>query len=159
MSFNQASEDVKNFANRLKPIIELGAFLEKIGSIENAGKEAEAFCAKAKAQAEEATVKLGDVQAELVLSEAKVKEAESKAEAVVNLASKNAEDIVARAKSKAQEIEQAVMSVKASVAKQISESQVELEAVKKEIQDKRAELELVKKEAAEFKSKFLSLVK
>lgn len=159
MSMMKAVDDIKNLTNKLKPLMELGAFLEKIGSVENAAKEAEAFFVKASKQAEESKAVLAEIQADIVCAQSEVKNSEEKAEKIISTAFQSGSEILANAKAQAEDILKKASESKKLQYQDIAALQDECMTIKKEIQEKKAELEMVKKEASEFKSKFLSLVK
>lgn len=159
MSFAKSADDIKNFANRLKPIMELGAFLEKIGSLENAAQEATVKHQKAVLDHAEAIAKLGDVTQKVLCSEELVVAHKSKAEALVKQAEQKGAAIVAAADRKAAEVLNLLQSKKASVDAEIQAAVKDLVSVHQEIEEKKSELEAVKKEAVEFKIKLAALVK
>jgi len=156
MSAMNAAENVKNLANKLKPLMELGSYLEQIGSIEQVASEAEARCIKALGDADKAEKEAAfqvQVRKEAQVGLAQIRK---EAEEIINSAQEKSAALLRIAKQKHEDAMLIIQEKKESLDKDMKKYTAVMVEVEQEIAAKRSELESVKKEIAAFKAKFLS---
>ena len=155
----KAAEDLKVLANRFRSILEVADVLEKIGSLEQAERDAASRKDRAYAEEKKAHLLLLDLDGKVALKQEAIK-----------LAEEQAEEVVAKAKEKAQAVYAEMAEKNAAHLKQISElklsadaaiiaKRLELDDVKSQVQAKKVELEEVSSQIAAVKSKLSSLFK
>ena len=157
MSLSKAADDIKSFAKRIKPILELAEVLEKLGSIDNAAFESKSRCEKALAEEKDALKLLNKKYEEVARAHSEIEAAKHKAGNLVSEAKAKSDEMLKYAEVKGEEIIAKANSFKSKVMSEAQAEQTKVEELKKDIASKHNELELLKKELADFKSKFSRL--
>lgn len=149
MSAAKAAEDLKLLARKFKPLLDAAEALEKIGSIENAAKEADVRLMKSKSEAKLAADQAEIEKEKLYAVQEEVESAKKQAMAIVGQANDKANQIMVKAnedakmsiasanvevKLKRDEVKQLEFE-KLSVAQKIEEATKELQAIKNQIAD------------------------
>lgn len=149
-----AAEQLRNFNNKIKPLIEAVEFLEALGNLEQATAEykaraekAQADCVRIEKQLSELATKEqeagGRVKALEVQGSETAKAAEERASKIIQNAQADAEKIVAEANQKAADVEGATAQRKRfseSLDKSIAAKEAELARLNEEIQKTKARI-------------------
>lgn len=153
----QAANDLKNLSNKLRPLLELGPILERIGSIEQTeldtlarvklANEAEK---QAKADLGFAEEKLSRARLELEAAKSAVakefKDGSEKRDALIKQGETEAESIIAKAEFQ-----------KENILKEVANHQSAVDRLQKDIDAKAAELANVQKKVQEVKARIAGL--
>jgi chromosome segregation ATPase len=159
MSFNQASEDLKSFVKKLKPLIDLGDFLEKVGSLEQAASEAEAKYNKFLKFIDEAKVQIDGCSEELKKQESEYRKVLADIEVAKAKAEAKKASIVAEGKAQADEIIVKAYQMKSAVESEVKVLKASKEKIKEEIKAAQDEFAKVKAEVDSIKEKLSSFMK
>lgn len=150
----KAADDIKSLASRFRSVLEVAEVLEKIGSLEQAVRDAESKKKAAYADAEKAVSLLNDKAEELEKANAEIGKAKEASASIVAQANQKAGVIIAEAEVKAGEIiskansdkavvEEAIKSLNAksvSLSGEISKQESHLADIKKHIQDAKSKI-------------------
>lgn len=152
----QAVEDIRKLGRSLKGLIEFADEIERVGSIENAAKEAEARLLKYRADEEAASLKYAEAKAKADAQQAVADEvlsdAKQSADQMLDKASAKAAQIVSDAHTKAYEKQAAGEALRAKALSDAQVIEAEIVVMKKEkdeldqvVKGLKAELEALKK--------------
>lgn len=151
---NDAVNEFQNFNRMFKSIKAIGDFLEGVGKLEQLEREANAAKDKAVQEAVEAKAETAKAVEALKAAKQKVKDADSRAEALLKEGEANKFLIEAKGKEAAEKIvfnaSNELKTLQASIAKYhaqvkafdglIAEKQAELDAVNKKVEDAKARI-------------------
>lgn len=156
-NFSKSADDIKSIAAKFKGFLELADALDKIGSVEQAARDAETkknFCYE---QAAVASEELEKAKKKLESAEAGIFAANAKAKEIENNAFKKAEEIYSDALDKIQAIQDEASKKHKALDDKFLAAVNEHNSVVSEIVAKKEELEKLKSELQQIKSKFASL--
>lgn len=159
MSYQNAAEELKALGNKFKAIVSVGEFLEKVGSLDQAAKDAETR--KKLAYEAEEIAKAKQVEAEKSLDEAnkKISDVKAKGDELIDLSNKKALDLIEAAKKKADVIIAEAKAKDAKAVEALSDSQKKVADMASEVASKNDELKSLQKQIDELKSKIAAFVK
>lgn len=154
-NFSKAADDIKTIASKLKQFIELSEALEKIGSVEQAARDAEAKKSLAYKETEAAYAELEKAKKKLEAAEAGIFAANVKAKDLEEAAFNKAKAIVSEAHDKAAAVEKAMQAKSKELDQKFIAATAELKNYNDEIAAKAEELAHIKAEIDAVKAKFL----
>lgn len=155
----KAADDIKSFVSRIRGFIEVADTLEKIGSIEQAEREAKAKADAARSDAASAVSDLAQKQEKVSKIDEEIAYAKKSAEEIVANANKRAMSMVDEAGTRAQEIVRDASGHKDAIVKEISDLGVKRGELSAFIAEKEKELAAVVNKIAEAREKVASLFK
>lgn len=155
----KAAEDLKGFANRFRAILEVADLLEKLGSLQQAERDAVIKKDAAYAAADAAVAKLSGLQAQIASLERALEEAQAKGKVMEQGAQFKAQQILAAAEAEAKEVIAAATKHRVEVDAAAKEALKELALVNSAVATKREEQAQVEKEVSALKAKIAALVK
>ena len=155
----KAADDLKSIAKRFQGIMEVAQILEKLGSLEQAERDAVVRKDAAYAEEKKAQLLILELDGKVAMKQEAIKKAEELAEG-----------IVLKAKEKAQQVYNELAEKNAAALKQsneikvlaeaaVSAKRVEVEDLNKQIAAKKLELEDVSSQIAAVKAKLSALFK
>lgn len=152
----RAADDIKKLSKYLQGLIEFGAELESVASLEQNKLELEAAVNLMKSQKDKAQVELSSVSEKLSLAQHGLELAEQKAEHVIADAHKKATELHLELKGQAQvHAEKLIEDAKAKVkafTHQLADLHGERASVEQELASLKAQLQNAKAEMAAFKA-------
>jgi chromosome segregation ATPase len=157
--YSKSVDDVKVLAKKFKAIIELGEALEKISSVENSAKEAEALKAHAQIELEKAKEAVASKKKDLEAVEVSIQYAQAKADKIIEAAHVKSKSIVDEAISESQGFFGDIEKKKKLFDDQFITAGKELASLKAEIELEKKTLESLKKEKEAVKQQFAALLK
>jgi len=155
----KAADDIKSLASKFRAVLEVASVLEKIGSLDQATRDAESRKNKAYDDEKKALLLCMDLDGKVALKQEAIKVAEEQADYIVVKAKQKAAEIFEEAQAK-----KVAESAKAAEAKAYADACVvakkaELESVSKLIAEKQVELEAVTSQIDSVKSKLALFLK
>jgi len=154
----KAAEDIRSLAKRFAPIFAVADALEKIGSIEQAERDAVIRKDAAYAEEEKAKAVLAAKHEQLKAVELDIEAAKQKAEEIVSKAHAKAEEIVALSHEKSDAIVKDAKSQKEIIEKAIDSHRVKFQDLTVLIEQKKAELDKINLELEKMKAKIAAFV-
>lgn len=155
----KAADDLKSIAKRFQGIMEVAQILEKIGSLEQAERDAVARKEAAYAEEKKAQLLILDLDGKIAVKQEAIKIAESQADHIVVKAKEKAQQVYNElAEKNAASLKQA-NEIKVLAEAAVSAKRVEVEELNKLISAKKLELEDVSSQIAAVKSKLSALFK
>lgn len=159
MSLRKASDDVKSFVNKLKPLLELGEFLNNTADLEQLAGEAEQRKSIAVAAAEAAEKNLESKIAQLRVTQNNLVRAEQDAENVVLAAQNKASMLLSEASKKVEEIELEGRQKTKAAQEIVNSLNGEIDALVARKAEAIRELAFINEQISLTKSKILDLAK
>jgi chromosome segregation ATPase len=145
-SASKAAEDLKTFANRLKPMMDCAAALEEIGNLENAASEAKIRKDSLYKEADEASKALDQKKLEIKKAEEAIDSAHKEAKNIESSTKIKIDAALKAAAEKAFNLVKEAEDKVASIKSELAQSYDELNQVKYQTQETKAHLEKIKKE-------------
>jgi chromosome segregation ATPase len=148
MNLTQAADEVRKILRGFKAVEQVSAALESVGSIQNAGKEAEATLNGLKAEIQKAQEELTLAKAEILSAKEEAKKvaaaAKEKADARIEKATKDAAELVAKASEEAASVSEKANAEKLDLDKVLTAR----DAAQRELDDLETKIAKVKAQAA-----------
>ena len=154
---SKAAHDLKVLAQRFRPVLDVVDALERIGSLEDAERDAKERTAHAKAEADTAAASLVTVQQQVAEAHKKIQLATTDAEQIVAQATQDADQIRARARTDADRIRQEAEAAKATIQKESEALTVTKTRLAGEVEAKQKELAAITARIAETKASIAKL--
>lgn len=155
----KAADDLKVLANRLRPLFDVADVLERIGSLEQAEREAGIRLQKTKDAEEEAKNVLDDRVRDLSKAEQKVEEALEKSVQIENAAQTKSDKIIEAADSRAIMIIRNATDQKKVLDAEIISKRGQLAQIQEAIDAKNEELSNLKREIEAAREKIAAFMK
>lgn len=155
----QAADNIKSFVNKIKPLIQAAEFLEKVGSLEQAQRDAE--IAKEKAYKEVAVLnsEIEKAKAALAVSQEAVEDSKLKCLKIEAAANEKGKEVLDEYKEKGEALLKNYLKQKDALYADVLNKNAELEVLKSNIVEAQKELAAVKNAVEDFKAKFANLIK
>lgn len=154
---NKVADDIKGFVKKFKWMQEAAEYLEKVGSLEQAERDANKRKENAYKEAEEASLMADKKKLELAKASAELEEIKNKSLETEQLGNKRFSDIVKEAKEKAEQI---VNEANANKSVILNEIELKVTAHNKVLEDiERAKVELagIETQIKDMKNKIAAL--
>lgn len=157
MSANHAADQIKSLAAKFKGLFVLAEELEKIGSLDQAARDAQIRKEKAYADADKAMKEYEHNKIALEKAKAEIVEVEEKAKSIEASANKKASELIASAQEKIKLLQSAFDEKSLERNNKLSELHAHARNLEAEIQLKKSELASLQKEIAGVKAKVAAL--
>lgn len=155
----KAAEDLKLFANRIRPLLDVADALERIGGLEQAERESESRADKAKTAAADAQKLLDKKNAELEEVKVEITKTQDNIIVMENKAQDKCDEILRIADEKAVNIIKSANEQKKNIENQIIEKRGQVAQLQEAIDAKKEELTKINNEIEAAKEKIASFVK
>lgn len=157
MSAINAAEQLKNFGNKIRPLIEAIEFLESLGSLEQAASEAKSKKDLAVKSAAEAESALALLKENIQTAEGKLRAYEAQAEQTKKAGEEKYQLIVSGAKSEAGKMIAEAEGKVAKLSATISEKNSEIAALNSKISEREADLKNLEETIKQTKARISAL--
>jgi len=155
----KAADDIRIFAAKVKGFVSVAEAIEKIGSFDQAAKDAEARKNKAYEAEVKAVKSLEVAEADLKLAHGKIAEAEEKSALIEQTAHARANTIIAEAHAKSDAVLAEGVAKKAKLASDVIEARAELGDLMDKIEQAKADLQVIKAQKEEVKKQLSAFLK
>lgn len=151
MTFNQAAEEVRKILRGFKAVEQVSEALSRVGSLENAGKEAEARLEDLRAQTVEAVTQLNAALDD-------VRHAKDEAKGIKADAKAKGDVLIQKAQDKADEILAAAELLRSDAEAKAAEAEAKAQSVALDVEFKRKEIAALDAKLAELKAQAARLL-
>lgn len=156
---SKAAEDIKGLAKKFSGFLEVASVLEKIGSLEQAERDANSRKEKAYKEAEEAQSMSEKQKIELAKAVAEVEVMKNKSLELEQFGNKRFSDIVKDAKEKSEQIINEANANKAIIVNEIELEVIKHNKIKEDIEKAKVELASIESQIKEMKNKIAAFVR
>lgn len=150
----QAAEDIKTFANRIKPFMDVARALEELGSLDQQIDEANNRKRDAAAMYEKQSKELKELLDKVSFAEENLQKLELKSENIITDAEEHSAEIIEKAHLKAAEIMSQAQKLQGELDDSMAQRRADSFKLDNEIAEKQKTLHAIKAEIAAMKSKF-----
>lgn len=153
----KAADDLKSLAARFRPFLEVAAVLEKIGSLEQAVRDAEIKKASAQKEAEKVEAQVSFAREELAKVKSEVSEVKATSNGILDNARADAGVIIKEAREEVLTIMRNAEEVKASSDANVSANRITINAQSQEIKRLEGQLSEIRNHIQEAKRRITGI--
>lgn len=153
----KAADDLKSLAARFRPFLEVAAVLEKIGSLEQAVRDAEIKKASAQKEAEKVEAQVSFAREELAKVKSEVSEVKATSNGILDNARADAGVIIKEAREEVLTIMRNAEEVKASSDANVSANRITINAQSQEIKRLEGQLAEIRNHIQEAKRRITGI--